>query len=131
MTGLDTNILLRYILEDDPVQSPRAERLMEYTFTEANPGYISLVTIAETAWVLSSFYRFNAQDVVSAIQSLLDMAVIEIQNKSEVYAAMIALQSGQADFADALIANIGTWSGCTTTLTFDKKASRLPGFQLL
>lgn len=131
MIGLDTNILLRYLLEDDPVQSARAERLMESTFTHADPGFVSLVTITETAWVLGSVYRFTGREVASAIESILDMGVLDVQNKPQVYEAMIALQSGQADFADALIAAVGTWAGCTTTLTFDKKASRLPGFQLL
>ncbi len=131
MIGLDTNVLLRYLLGDDPVQSPKAAHFLERVLSQQNPGFVSLVTLSEVVWVLGSVYRFTHLEIVSAIQGVLQTETFLVQNQPEVYTAMIALQSGQADFADALIAALGDWANCSTTITFDKKAARLPGFQLL
>ena len=131
MTGLDTNILIRHIMQDDALQSPKATQIIERNLSEAGPGFISLATILETAWVLESVYRLSPHDIAEAIERLLQIETLLIQNENEVHTAMFALRTGQGSFDDALIGVLGTWAGCEYTLTFDKKASRLQGFELV
>lgn len=131
MTGLDTNFLLRYLLNDDPDQSSRARRTLDRRLTEEEPGFISLVTMAETVWVLDRTYKFSNREIAYAIENLLEATNLVVQNEIEVFNAMIALRNGHGSFSDALIAALGQWAGCASTLTFDKKASRLQGFELI
>jgi predicted nucleic-acid-binding protein len=130
MIGLDTNILVRYLAQDDPVQSPRATEIIERRLSEEDPGFISVVTIVEAAWVLDRAYGLAAAEVAAAIEHILQADVLIVENEQEVFAAMTALRDGSGSFADALIAALGTRAGCARTLTFDRKALRLPGFEL-
>jgi predicted nucleic-acid-binding protein len=131
MIGLDTNIIVRYIMLDDPVQSAKAIRIIEREFTEQDPAFISLATVLETAWVLKSFYELSSQQVAQAMERMLQIESLNIQNEHEVSAATRVLKTGQGSFEDALIGALGTWASCDSTLTFDKKASRLQGFELI
>lgn len=131
MIGLDTNILVRYIMQDDPLQSPKATRIIERRLTEKDLGFISLAALLETAWVLENIYGLSEQELAQAIETILQIKTFVVQNEKEVHFAMLALKSGQGSFAGALIAALGTWAGCASTLTFDKKASRLQGFELI
>jgi len=130
MIGLDTNVLVRYLTQDDPVQSHKANEIIERRLTPANPGFLSVVTMAETVWVLERAYGLNAQEIAAAVERILQVEVLVVENEQEVFAAMMALKQGQGAFADALIAELGTRAGCSHTLTFDKKALRLPAFRL-
>jgi predicted nucleic-acid-binding protein len=131
MIGLDTNILVRYFAKDDPVQFRQAAQILESQLTLDNPGFVSLVTVTELAWVLDSTYDFTSEQVASVIQRMLRVPTLQIQNAREVFLAADALQTTSASFDDALIGPLGAWAGCTTTLTFDKKAARLPSFRLV
>jgi predicted nucleic-acid-binding protein len=131
MIGLDTNILVRYLTQDDPVQSAKASEILERRLTEKNPGFVSIVAIVETVWVLDRAYFLTAQEIATAIERLLQVEVLAIENEQEVFTAMVALKRGCGSFADALIAELGARVGCTRTLTFDRKATRLPGFELI
>jgi predicted nucleic-acid-binding protein len=128
MTGLDTNILVRHFVEDDPVQSPLATHFIEETLTEENPGFVSLITIVELAWVLRSNYRWSEERISDAFRLLLRTDSILVQNQDEVFIAVSSVKMGLGTFEDALIGALGQWAGCDTTLTFDVKASRLDGF---
>jgi predicted nucleic-acid-binding protein len=128
--GLDTNILVRYLTLDDPVQSATATEIIERRLSLANPGFISVVTMAETVWVLDRAYGFTDSQIAAAIERVLQIEVLVIENERAVFTAMVALKSGRGTFADALIAELGARAGCSHTLTFDKKALRLPAFQL-
>jgi predicted nucleic-acid-binding protein len=130
MIGLDTNILVRYLAQDDPVQSPKAADIMERRLTEAGPGYISVVAIVETAWVLDRVYGLSDHEIAAAIERILQTDVLLIENEQQVFAATVALKEGSGSFADALIAALGARAGCACTLTFDRKALRIPGFEL-
>lgn len=131
MIGLDTNILLRYLAQDDPAQSPRAAEIIRRRLTEQEPGFICLVTILEIVWVLKSLYKRSRQEIANDIEMLLAADTLEIQNAQEVYHAVVALRNGTGTFEDALIGSLGIWSGCSTTLTFDERAAqRLHGFSL-
>ena len=131
MIGLDTNILLRYIVQDDPAQSARATEIIERRLTEQEPGFVSLVSILEVVWVLRSLFKRSRQEIANDIEMLLAADTLEIQNEQEVYSAVVALRNGSGTFEDALIGSLGVWRGCSATLTFDEDAAkRLHGFQL-
>lgn len=131
MIGLDTNILVRYLTQDDPVQSAKAAEILERRLTEKNPGFVSVIVMVETVWVLDRAYFLTAQEIATAIERLLQVEVLTIENEQEVFTAMVALKQGRGSFSDALIAELGARVGCTRTLTFDRKATRLPGFELV
>lgn len=130
MIGLDTNILVRYLTQDDSVQSAKATEIIEQRLTASNRGFVSIVTVAEIVWVLDRAYGFTNKEITAAVERMLQVEVLLIENEQEVFPAMIALKRGQGAFADALIAELGAKAGCTHTLTFDRKALRLPGFTL-
>ncbi len=128
MIGVDTNVLVRYLTQDDPVQSPRATQLLLRRLSEANPGCLSTVVLAETTRVLARAYRFTTTEIATAIERLLAADRLLVERNHEVYAAMIALRAGLGSFADALIGAIGSSEGCCYTATLDRTALRLPGF---
>ena len=130
MKGVDTNLLIRYLTYDDPVQSPKAAAWIERHVTENSPGYVNLVTIAEVVWVLRSVYDLTAVEIAAIVERILQIESLVIQNQQQVHFAMYQLKAGSGSFADALIGAVNQWAGCESTLTFDKKSLRLGGFEL-
>ncbi len=130
MIGLDTNILVRYLTQDDPIQSPKAREIIERRLSAESPGFVSIVAMVETVWVLERAYGLTPLEVVGAVERMLQTDVLVVEHEQEVFTAMIALQDGRGSFADAVIAALGTRMGCSCTLTFDRKALKLPGFEL-
>ena len=131
MIGLDTNVLVRYLAQDDPLQSPIATDLMEHRLTEEEPGFISVVAMAEVAWVLVRAYGLANRDIAAAIEGVLQAEALVVESEQEVFAAMVALKEGRGSFADALIGTLGGKAGCSRTVTFDRRAQRLSEFELL
>jgi predicted nucleic-acid-binding protein len=129
MIGLDTNVMVRYLTQDDPVQSRRATQIFENQLTTLEPGFLSVVTMVETVWVLDRAYGFIDQEIAAALERMIQTDVLLIENEQEVFTAMTALKQGRGTFADALIAALGAKAGCKHTLTFDQKALRLAGFE--
>ena len=117
MIGLDTNVLVRYITQDDPAQAAKAAALLE-SLTAAEPGFISLIVTAELAWVLERNYRLGRGPLAAVVERLLQTETLRVQNDTEVFAAMLELRHGHADFADALIAALARSAGCRHTATF-------------
>jgi predicted nucleic-acid-binding protein len=131
MVGLDTNVVLRYLLQDDPKQATLANHIFEQVLSDRNPGLISLVAILEIVWVLRSLLKQTPIEIASHLEHLLAADSLEIQNEQQVFEAAFALKRGTGEFEDALIGALNIWSGCPHTLTFDKRALRLPYFQLI
>jgi predicted nucleic-acid-binding protein len=131
MTGLDTNVILRYLLQDDPKQTLRANRIFEQQINEQNPGFISLATVLEIVWVLRSLLKQTPAQITTHIEHLLAADSLEVQNEQQVFEAAFALKNGTGEFEDALIGALNAWAGCSVTLTFDQKAARLPYFQIV
>jgi predicted nucleic-acid-binding protein len=131
MIGLDTNVVVRYLAQDDPIQSAKATQIFERRLTEQVPGFISLVTMVETVWVLDTVYGLAAREIAQAVERMLQADTLVIQNEQEVFTAMVALKSGRGSFADALVGALGAWAGCGSTLTLDRKAGRVEGFEVL
>jgi len=131
MIGLGANILVRHLAQDDPIQSPKATEFIERQLTEENRGFVSVVAMAETVWVLERAYGLADPDIAAAIERVLQADVLVVESEQEVFTAMIALKEGRSSFADALIGALGARAGCSRTLTFDRKALRLADFELL
>jgi predicted nucleic-acid-binding protein len=128
MIGLDTNVLVRYLTQDDPVQSPKATAFIERTLSPQNPGFVSIVAIVETVWVLERAYKLSRQTVRAAIERILQADALVVEREREVFIAWTAFESEVGEFADALIEALGATAGCSHTVTFDQKALRIPGF---
>ncbi len=131
MIGLDTNILVRYFAQDDPVQSRKATVLIEGHLTEHTPGFISIVALAETIWVLKRAYGLAEKELAAVLERVLQAETLVVEHEAAVATALSALWKGYGSFADALIGAINAQAGCSRTVTFDRKAVRLPGFQVL
>ena len=128
MIVFDTNVIVRYLTQDDPVQSPKATELIERGLTEEEPGFVSVVAMAETAWVLERVYGRTAEEIAAVIERMLEVEVLVVESEQEVFTAMIAVKEGRGSFADALIGALGAKAGCSHTVTFDQKALRLTAF---
>jgi predicted nucleic-acid-binding protein len=130
MIGLDTNVLVRYFAQDDPVQSPKATEFIEREISLENPGFVSIVTMVETVWVLERTYQLDRKNLGVAIERILQADALVVEQEREVFIALMALSSGFG-FADALIEALGARAGCSHTVTFDQKALRMTGFRSL
>lgn len=130
MIGLDTNILARFLLQDDPLQSPKADAIMG-SLTAEDPGWVAVATLLELAWVLGSRNRFNREAIASVLDRILSREEIVIEQPDCVQNALLLFRKGNADFADCLIASSAKAAGCAKTVTFDRVASRDAGMDLI
>ncbi len=131
MIGLDTNILVRYLTQDDPRQAALANALVEETLTAENPGFISTVALVELIWVLESGYRCDRAQVVDILERLLRAKPLVVERADVVWQAARVFAAGTADFADCLIERAGHANECDHTLTFDRLAVKGAGMRLL
>ena len=131
MKGLDTNVLVRYLAQDDPMQSAQATKYIETHCTSDSPCFIGQIVLCELAWVLESNYNQSRDDIVLMVEHLLQVGQLEVMEPEVVWRALNDYQNSNIDFPDHLLARINETRGYTETMTFDKKASKQPGFQLL
>lgn len=129
MIGLDTNVVVRFLLDDHPSQSEAARQFFG-SLSEGNPGYLSILVIAEAFWVLRSGARLPTSDVLDAIGGLVDSPEIQVESPARVRSAL-RLARGGADLPDALIAAAGRDAGCDEIVTFDRRAATSLGMRLL
>lgn len=125
--ALDTNILVRYIAQDDEHQSAKATALIE-NLTPVAPAFISCIVLCEIVWVLKTAYGFSKQDCAETLNRILSIGVFDIEHLEACLIALHHYRAGQADFSDYLIAQIAKQTGYGTVLTFDKKALNNKGF---
>ena len=130
MTGLDTNVLVRYIMQDDAKQSPKATRLIE-SLTVEEPGFIAIVSVVELGWVLSSSYGLSRQQIEQAFEALLRTKELVIDRADHVLKALRVFKASSADFADCLIERAAVSAGCDRTMTFDTGAAKAAGMTLI
>ena len=131
MIGIDTNVLVRYLVQDDPKQSAVATRFIEGRLTTENPGFVSTITLCEIAWVLADSYGADRKRIRDAMEGLLATKQLVIERSELVWKALRAWEGVPADFSDALIGQLAIAHGGEKTVTFDRTAARLPGFELL
>ena len=130
MIGLDTNVLVRYIAQDDSKQSPKATRLIEALTVDA-PGYVSIVSVVELVWVLTGCYALTRSEICEVLETLLRTKEIIVANADTIWKALRLFKEGKADFADCLIERSANEAGCNHTATFDRDAARHCGMQLI
>jgi len=129
--GLDTDVVVRFLAQDDEVQSLIATRLIARLSRE-RPGFISSVVLAEITWVLSRAYKTSRDDIATAVEGLLRSAELIVENADAAYRALAMYQaSTSAEYADALIAQIAALAGASETVTFDRAAVAALGMRLL
>lgn len=128
MIGLDTNVLARYVMQDDPRQAPRATRLVESLRPES-PGYVSLVVLVELVWVLKSNYGLERGQVAAVLETLLRSKELVVDRAESVNQALQRFATAGADLADALIERLAAAAGCDATFTFDAGAVKSAGMK--
>ena len=122
MIGLDTNVIVRYIVQDDVVQSAKATQLIESLSAET-PGFITLVSIVELVWVMQGCYKATKEECAAVLQTLLHTREILLENAEIVVMATHKYLASNADFADCLIERSANYAKCTCTMTFDSNAT--------
>lgn len=122
MIGLDTNVLVRYIADDDPVQSAAAAKVVE-SLSPDSPGFVSLVVLAELIWVLQFSYDFNKNEITTVVEMMMRSAELQLEKAEVVAQALGQFRVSRADFSDCLIDRCSDAAGCQYTLTFDKRAA--------
>ena len=129
MIGLDTNVLVRYLVRDEPEQTALADRLID-ALEDDDPAFLSVVVLAETWWVLRRTYRFSREECLQVMTQLSDARQLVLESAEAVRRSLTTTAAG-ADFADALVAALGRRAGCTETVTFDQGSARRAGMRLL
>jgi len=128
--GLDSNVLVRYLTQDDPLQSKKANQLIERTLDMRESLYLNHIVLCEVSWVLGRSYKYTAGQIVDVVEQILSAAQFEFENKELLWRALATFRDSGADFADCLVGAKNSEAGCGKTLTFDQRAARLPQFSL-
>ena len=130
MIGLDTNVLVRYIMQDDAKQSALATKLIE-GLSEDAPGFITIVSVIELTWVLESAFELNRSQIVEVFRRIMSVDVFKLDRVGVVASALRTFADGKADFADCLIERLSAQAGCDRTMTFDRNAAKTGGMVLI
>lgn len=131
MIGLDTNVLVRHLVQDDPGQSRKATQVITKQCTRDDPGFINRIVLCELVWVLESAYGYSKDTVVAVLEKLLRTSQLKIEDVQAAWTAFRVYQKGKADFADCLMGTTNRLGGCEATVTFDQGAGKLEGFRVI
>ena len=130
MIGLDTNVVLRLLLDDDSKQW-RAVQGFVQELNPTNPAYLSLIVMMELHWVLRSRYSLPRDAILEMFASLLTLSDLVVEDRGLVEEAISIVGATRADFSDVVIALRDRDAGCLETMTFDRAAAKLPDMRLL
>jgi len=128
MLGIDTNVLVRFLVRDDEPQFEKARKLIRREVAAGRRVFVSQLVLLETELVLRSRYGLQKTEIVEAVSGLLDAADVQFEDEPSVEEALFVWKDAAAGFADCLIGAQNKKLGCSATATFDVKASKLPGF---
>lgn len=131
MTGIDTNVLIRYITQDDPQQAETASQFIEKSCTPEQPGYVNHIVLCEIVWVLQRCYKATPEEALKVIEQILRTEQLRVQEPPVVWLALSATRAGKADFADYLNVSINKKAGCEQTATFDRALQGTDGVLVL
>ena len=131
MAGLDTNVLVRWIVDDDPRQATRVQRLLEEAQKQRSPLFVPSTVMLELEWVLRSRYEFAKSTILGAFNALLETQELQFQDEPALERALSFYRQTSAEFADCLHAGQSGSAGRAPMITFDETAARLPGVELL
>ncbi len=121
MTGLDTNVLVRYLTQDDPAQARRANAVVAEAVAKGEHCFLSGVVLCELVWVLRGAYGLEKHAVVTVLDRMLSTVQFEIEEKDLVRRALDDYRTGRGDFADYMIGQLNRDAGCAETVTFDRR----------
>ena len=128
MLGIDTNVLVRFLVRDDEAQFEKARKLIKREVAAGRRVFVNQLVLMETEWVLRSRYAVPKNQIIEAISGLLDAADVQFEDEPSIEEALFMWKDTAADFADCLIGTKNRRMGCKATVSFDVKASKLPGF---
>jgi len=131
LIGLDTNVLVRYLVQDDLGQSRKATQMIAKQCTRDDPGFINRIVLCELVWVLESAYGYSKETIVTVVEKLLRTGQLKIEDTQSAWTAFRMYQKEKADFAGCLLGSTNRFDGCNETVTFDQTASKLEDFRLL
>ena len=131
MIGLDTNVLVRYLTQDDATQARKADALISGAVARRDRCVIGPVVLCELVWVLRDAYETPKDQLVMTLERILSTQQFEILEKDRMREAFDAYRTGRADFADYVIGSANRFAGCTETATFDRRLRGAAGFRLL
>ena len=131
MTGLDTNVLVRYLVDDDPGQGAKAAAVVERAAARHSSLLINTVVLSELIWVLESAYGFGRAEIATVVEQLLTTAELEVEQKDTAWLALADYRASKGDFADCVIGRQNRRLGCDTTVTFDRDLKTLDTFDVL
>jgi predicted nucleic-acid-binding protein len=131
MIGIDTNLLLRLIVADEPKQAVAARNFILENCSADEPGFVSQIVLVELAWTLARVYGFARDRIADALEQILETTHLDVESSSVVADALRRYRAGPANFADCILGLANMAAGCSHTVTFDRKAAKLPGFKLL
>lgn len=130
MIGLDTNVLVRYLAQDDAKQSARATKLI-HSLSAEKPGFVTLVSLIEIVWVMQGCYQASRSEIVAILDTVLRTRELIIENAETAIKALQVFAGSKADFADCLIERSANKAGCDYCVSFDANAVKTAGFQML
>lgn len=128
MIGLDTNVLVRFLVRDDEQQFDRAQRLIRREAQAGTPVLVSHLVLLETEWVLRSRYKLGKAVILDAFSDLMSAVDMSFEDEHAIEEALFIWKNSSAQFADCLIGTRYGTLGCSATATFDSDAGKLPGF---
>lgn len=131
MKGLDTNVVVRYLTQDDRVQSRKANAIVDTALAGGDRIHLDTVVLCELAWVLRSAYRYDRKTVADVLGKLVEAAQISVDDRDRLLDAVGRYGRGAGDFADYVLALRNQAAGCETTLTFDRAHRKEDLFTLL
>ena len=131
MKGLDTNVLLRFFVRDDAKQARAAAEFLSKTCTPTDPGFVNLIVLCELVWTLSRTYGYTRSEIADVVDAMLGNAALVMEAQEAVVGASQRYRETGIDLSDLLIDDVNRAQGCLATVTFDRKAAKLDGFQLL
>lgn len=131
MIGLDTNVLIRHIVQDNKEEARAASRLIESHCTADDPGIVSLVVLCEMVWVLDRGYRYDRSMISSVLRRLLSVEDLRVERSDMAWLALNLYEKGKADLADYIIGLSHRDEGAQMTYTFDRRATDCELFKLI
>ncbi len=131
MKGLDTNILVRFLVGDDENQAEKVYKIFKKTEAEKKELFVPVLVVLELIWVLESAYGISRSEILDSIDSLLLMPIFKFENIKTLQNFILSASENKLDLSDLLIAHSASAHNCETVLTFDKQASKFKIFELV
>ena len=129
MKGIDTNILVRFLVGDDEIQAKKVYKIFKKAESDKKELFVPLLVVLELIWVLESVYEIKREEILESINELLLMPILKFEHQSSLQQFIISGNNGKYDLSDLLIAHSAKEHGCESVITFDQKASQFHLFE--